>query len=180
MNRGLARLLAAVALLTLPTTAFAQTPCLTTAEAEAITLVALPDIILETGRVCTTLPSTSLVRRTSGPFLARYQAEADRAWPNARGAIAKLSDPRMSMLLLQSDYARPLITSLIAPLIVGRVQPSDCGTIDRMVTLLEPLPPRNTAGLVVAGVQRLQAEKARGTAVVRDVPDLPICTGTAR
>lgn len=180
MSGGISRWLAAAAMLAMPTSALAQTPCLTTAEAEAITLVALPDIILETGRVCTTLPATSLVRRTSGPLLARYQAEADRAWPNARGAIAKLSDSRMSMLLLQSDYARPLITSLIAPLIVGRVQQADCGTIDRMVTLLEPLPPRNTAGLVVAGVQHLQAEKARGTAAVRDVPDLPICTGPRR
>lgn len=168
-------LLATLALIALPGTAVAQTPCLTTSEAEAITLVAFPDIILETGRVCTALPAASLVRRTSGPFISRYQAEADRAWPTARSAIAKLSDPRMSMLLLQSDFARPLITSLIAPLIVGRVQPSDCGTIDRLTTLLEPLPPRNTAGIVVTSLQHLKAEKARGNASVRDVPDLPVC-----
>jgi hypothetical protein len=173
-------LLAAAALLAIPTTALAQTPCLTTAEAEAITLVAFPDIILETGRVCTALPATSLVRRTSGPFLARYHAEADRAWPAARAAIAKLSDPRVSMLLLQSDYARPLITSLIAPQIVGRVQPADCGTIDRIMTLLEPLPPRNTAGIVVASLQHLKAEKARGTAAVANVPDLPVCSAPRR
>lgn len=168
-------LLATLALFALPGTALAQTPCLTTAEAEAVTLVAFPDIILETGRVCTALPATSLVRRTSGPFLSRYQAEADRSWPVARSAIAKLSDPRISMLLLQSDFARPLITSLIAPLIVGRVQAADCGTIDRLATLLEPLPPRNTAGIVVTSLQHLKAEKARGNASVRDVPDLPMC-----
>lgn len=174
------RLLAAAALFAMPTSALAQTPCLTTAEAEAITLVAFPDIIRETGRVCTALPASSVVRRTSGPFLARYQAEADRAWPAAQTAIGKLSDPRVSMLLLQSDYARPLITSLIAPLIVGRVQPSDCGTIDRILTLLEPLPPRNTAGIVVASLQHLKAEKARGTAAVADVPDLPVCAAPRR
>ena len=174
------RLLAAAALLATPATAFAQTPCLTTAEAEAITLVAFPDIILEAGRVCTTLPAASLVRRTSGPFLSRYQAEADRAWPAARSAIAKLSDPRVSMLLLQSDYARPLITSLIAPQVLGRVQQADCGTIDRIVTLLEPLPPRNTAGILVASLQHLKAEKARGTAAVADLPDLPVCAAARR
>lgn len=174
------RFLAAVGLLAFPGAALAQTPCLTRAEAEAVTLVALPDIILETGRVCTALPASSLVRRTSGPFISRYQAEADRAWPTARGAIAKLSDPRVSMLLLQSDYARPLITSLIAPQIVGRVQPSDCGTIDRLVTLLEPLPARNIAGIVVASLQHLKTEKARGTAAVRDVPDLPVCPAPGR
>lgn len=174
------RVLAALVLFAMPSTALAQTPCLKRAEAEAITLVALPDIILETGRVCTSLPATSLVRRTSGPFLDRYQAEADRAWPAARAAIAKLSDPRVSMLLLQSEYARPLITALIAPQIVGRVQPSDCGTIDRLVTLLEPLAPRNIAGIVVASLQHLKSEKARGTAAVRDVPDLPVCSAADR
>lgn len=174
------RVLAALALVALPGSALAQTQCLTTAEAEAITLVAFPDIILETGRVCTALPAASLVRRTTGPFISRYQAEADRAWPAARTAIAKLSDPRVSMLLLQSELARPLITSLIAPLIVGRVQPADCGTIDRLATLLEPLPPRNTAGIVVTSLQHLKAEKARGNASVRDLPDLPVCPAARR
>lgn len=174
------RLAAFVAALLLPVQAMAQTPCLTTSEAEAITLVALPDVILETGRVCTTLPAGSIVRQTSGALLSKYQAEADRAWPSAQGAIAKLSDPRVSMLLLQSDYARPLITAILAPQIVGRVQPSDCPTIDRIVTLLAPLPPRNVAGVVVAGLQHLKAEKARGKAVVADLPDLPVCAAGRR
>ncbi len=172
------RLLAALALVAMPGTAVAQTQCLTTAEAEAITLVAFPDIIRETGRVCTNLPASSLIRR-GGPFLAKFESEADRAWPAAREAIAKLSDPRVSMLLLQSDYARPLITSLIAPMVVGRVQTSDCGTIDRIVTMLEPLPPRNVAGVVVATVQHLKAEKARRNAL-GGVPDLPVCPAGAR
>lgn len=172
---SLKHLIPALLLAALPGNALAQTPCLNAAEAEAITLVAFPDIIRETGRVCTSLPASSLVRRGSGPFIARYGAEADRAWPTARTAIAKLSDPRVSMLLLQSDYARPLITSLVAPQIVGRIQPSDCPTIDRIVTLLEPLPPRNVAGIVVASLQHLKAEKARGTSAVAAAPDLPVC-----
>jgi hypothetical protein len=174
------RVLAAVAALLATTTgAVAQTSCLTTGEAESITLVAFPDIIRETGRVCTALPASSLVRRQSGAFIQRFEGEADRAWPAARAAIAKLSDPRVSLLLLQSDYARPLITSLIAPMVVGRVQPSDCGTIDRIVTLLEPLPPRNVAGIVVAAVQHLKAEQARGNTVA-GVPDLPVCSAARR
>lgn len=171
MKRG-ALLLAAM---TVPSGAAAQTPCLTAEEAESIALVALPDIIRETGRVCTALPVTSLVRRTSGPFIAKYESAADAAWPAARAAIAKLSDPSV-MMLLESDYARPLITSLFAPQVVGRVTASDCPTIDRLATLLEPLPARNTAGIVVATLQYLKAEKARGTTAVADVPDLPVCS----
>jgi hypothetical protein len=158
----------------------AQTPCLTSNEAEAITLVAFPDVIRETGRVCRMLPASSIVRQNGGAFLTKYQNEADRAWPAAQSAIAKLSDPRVSMLLLQSDYARPLITAILAPQIVGRVQASDCPTIDRIVTLLAPLPPRNVAGVVVASLQHLNAEKARGKVAVADLPDLPVCSTAAR
>lgn len=160
------------------TPATAQRPCLTASEAESIALVALPEIVLETGRVCAaTLPAGSLVRRASGTFLAKYRAEADRAWPTARRAITKLSDPAVE-LLLQSDYARPVLTSLLVPQIVGRIATSDCPTIDRLTTLLEPLPPRNTAGIVVATLQFLKAEKAKGRANVADVPDLPVCAVT--
>lgn len=172
------RLAALLALIATPVAASAQTRCLTTADAEAIALVAMPDIIRETGRVCTALPAASLVRRPTSAFLARYDAAADAAWPAARAAIVKLSDPSVDMLL-QSDYARPLLTSLFAPQIVGHVQPADCPTIDRLVTLLDPLPPRNTAGIIVATLQYLKARKARGKQVAA-VPDLPVCAASSQ
>ena len=152
--------------------------CLTGAEAEAATLVALPEIIRETGLVCADrLPAAALVRQTHGPFLARYQAEADRAWPTARAALAKLSDPAAAMLL-QSDYARPVIVGLLVPQLVGQIAPADCGTLDRLATLLAPLPPRNAAGIIVTTLAWLKSEKAKGRTV--SVPDLPLCPETAR
>ncbi|HEX8484995.1 hypothetical protein [Sphingomonas sp.] len=166
--KRLAALLAIVA-----TPATAQTRCVTDVEAQAFASVAMPEIIRQTGRVCATaLPATSLVRRATGPFLAKYDAEANRAWPVARTAIVKLSDPAMEMLV-QSEFARPLITSLLVPQLVGRIAVGDCPTIDRLIALLEPLPPRNTAGIVVATLKYLKAEKAKGRTV--DVPDLPLC-----
>lgn len=173
MKRLLA-LAAALSMIAAPVTA--QTPCLNQAEAESIALVSLPAIIRDAGRVCAALSETSLLRRTSGPFIAKYDAEADRAWPAARQAIAKLSDPAVELLLM-SDYARPMLTSLFAPQITGRIQPRDCSTLDRMVTLLEPLPARNTAGIVVATLQYLKSEHARGA--MRDAPDLPVCAAKA-
>lgn len=170
-------LLAIVALLS-ASSAEAQTRCITTPEAEAMTLVALPDIIQQTGIVCATrLPATSLVRRTDSDFLAKYQSAADRAWPNARAAIVKLSDPMIDSLL-QSEFARPLLTAALAPVLVGRINPADCGTIDRFVTQLAPLPPANTAGVIVTTLRYFKAEKAKGKAI--NVPDLPLCTEGAR
>lgn len=168
----IAALAAIAALLASPATA-APSGCLTDREAEAMALVALPDIIQQTGVICAArLPANSLVRRPSSAFLAKYRAEADRAWPVARGAIVKLSDPTVD-LLLQSEYARPLLTTLLGTQLVGRIATKDCGTIDRLVTLLEPLPPRNTAGIIVTTLRYLKAEKAKGKNVA--VPDLPLC-----
>jgi len=153
-------------------------PCLTETDAQAVTLVALPEIIRETGVVCATrLPNDSLVRKTSGPFLAKYDAEADRAWPTARAAITRMIDP-MADVLLQSQYARPVLTSLLVPQLVGRIEPDDCGTLDRLVTQLEPLPPKNTAAIVVTALAYFKAEKAKGKRVA--VPDLPLCAGAGQ
>jgi hypothetical protein len=163
--------LSAIALIASP--AVAQPRCITGSEAESLTLVAMPDIIRETGRVCATqLPAASLIRRQSSALLDRYQTEADRAWPAARAAIVKLSDPAVDALL-DSDFARPLLTTLLVPQIVGRIAPRDCGTIDRLVALLEPLPPRNTAGIVVETLRYLKSQKARGGAI--SVASLPLC-----
>lgn len=155
----IAATLAAIALLTSP--AVAQPRCITGPEAESLTLVAMPDILRETGRVCATqLPAASLLRRQSSALIGRYQTEADRAWPTARAAIVKLSDPAVDAML-DSDFARPLLTTLLVPQIVGRIATRDCATIDHLVTLLEPLPPRNTAGIVVETLRYLKSQKAR-------------------
>jgi hypothetical protein len=168
--------LAAIALLASP--AVAQPRCITGPEAESLTLVAMPDIIRETGLVCETqLPAASILRRQSSALLERYQIEADRAWPAARAAIVKLSDPAVDALL-DSDFARPLLTTLLVPQIVGRIAPRDCGTIDRLVALLEPLPPRNTAGIVVETLRYLKSQKARGGAI--SVASLPLCSVETR
>ena len=165
--------LSVIPALLLATTAQAQTACLSEREAESVTLVALPDILRETGRVCAArLGDKSLIARTDGPLIMRYQTAADDAWPVARNAIGKLSNPTVG-LLLQSDYARPILTSLMVPLIVGRIAVEDCPVIDRIVTQLAPLPPKNTASLVVTTLKYLKSEQAKGKPV--QVPDLPLC-----
>ena len=171
------RIAAFLACVAMASPAAAQTRCLTAGEAEAIVQVALPEVIRDAGRVCAALPATSLLRRTSSDFLSRYDAEADRAWPAARTALGKLTDPQLAPLL-QSNLARPLVTSLVAPQVTGQIQPTDCPTLDRLVTLLEPLPARNTAGIVAATLQYLKAERARGSRA--DIPDLPVCPAGSR
>ncbi|WP_254606279.1 hypothetical protein [Sphingomonas bacterium] len=162
--------LLAIALAPAPASA---APCLTAPEAESIALVAMPEIIRETGTICVDrLPPASLIRQRQGAFIDRFDAAAARAWPDAQAAIVKLSDP-MVQTLLQSDYARPLLVTLLVPQLVGRIDTGDCAMIDRLVTELAPLPPRNAAGVVVTALQYLKAQKAKGKSV--SVPNLPLC-----
>ena len=169
-GRRVVKLLAMLAAVAAPVQA--QRPCLTAPEAEALATVALPDILRQTGVTCAAqLPAASVLRRPQSPLFGRYEAEATRAWPAARAALGKLIDPA-AQALLGSDFARPVLSTLVTPLIVGRIAVKDCGTIDRLVTLLEPLPPRNTAGVIVTVLQHLQKQSANARA---PVAALPLC-----
>jgi hypothetical protein len=171
--------LATLALTGLSTSAAAQTAraCVTTPEATAIALVAMPAAIRQVGQICAAqLPATSLLRQTNGGFLSRYQAEADRAWPAARAALSRVAGPDIAPLL-QSDFTRPMLVSLLAPALTDFVQPQDCADFDRIVTLAQPLPPQNAAGLIVATLKLTRDKQAQ---FGNQTLDIPICRDDRR
>jgi hypothetical protein len=133
--------------------------CVTSDEASELMLVLAPEAIKAAGTLCAgTLPSTALLRQTNSPLLARYQAEADAAWPQARSAIGKIGGLDANGLG-DSDLMRPLLTAMVLPAITGELKPKDCPAVDHIVTLLAPLPPRNAAELVVAFMQLGSADE---------------------
>jgi hypothetical protein len=134
--------------------------CVTSDEASELMLVLAPEAIKAAGTLCArTLPSTALLRQANSPLLARYQAEADAAWPQARSAIGRIGGLDANGLG-DSDLMRPLLTALVLPTITGELKPKDCSAVDHIVTLLAPLPPRNAAELVVAFMQLGNANEA--------------------
>lgn len=157
----------------------AQAPvrvCVTAPEAESLVLAVAPDLIRQTGVACATaLPPTALVRQAEGRLIAKYQSEADAAWSRATVALGKLVGPE-SQGLVQSGFARAMLGSLIGPTITGKISPGDCPAIERIVTLLEPLPPKNTAALLVTMIQLNDADKSKAGA---KTSGLPICPAKA-
>jgi hypothetical protein len=147
--------------------------CVTPTEAEALVLFVAPELIRQAGTRCATaLPPTALIRRTSGPFIARYEAETDTAWPQAKAALSRLTAPQ-AIQLLDSSFAAPLVASLIAPMVVGNIDAADCPRIERAATLVQSLPPRNVAGLIVLFAQ-IDADSPRPQM------RLPLCTARPR
>ena len=149
----------------------AMPPCVTSDEASVLMLVLAPEAIRAAGTLCSrSLPPTALLRQTDSALLARYQAEADAAWPQARSAIGKLGGLD-AIGLGDSELMRPVLTSMVLPAITGGLRPKDCPAVDHIVTLLAPLPPRNAAELVVAFMQLGDADDASRN----EKPAFPIC-----
>lgn len=159
------------ALMAMASGAQAQTQrqnCVTQAEAEALVLYVAPDLIRQTGQRCAAvLPAGALLRQPASPMLTKFEAEAQPAWPQARQALLKIAGSQASQVL-DSAFAQPFIGSLVAPLVTGNLKDGDCTTVDRALTLLQPLPARNTAALLVLFAQ---ADAASARPVMR----LPVC-----
>lgn len=133
------------------TSAHAQTTaCVPQREAEALFLALAPAMIGSVAATCaTTLPPGALLRRSVGPLTAKYAAESEAAWPAAREGLRKLVGPDGAQMV-DSELARPMVTAMIAPLLAKEVKAKDCPNIDRILTLIDPLPAKNTAALIVA------------------------------
>lgn len=138
--------------------AAADKPCLTPNEAQAMITAIMPDVFQQIGRKCSSvLPEAATLRGGLPPLVARYQAPADLAWPQALVALGKIGgkdvagvDPRL---------LRPMMGPMMASAIADGIKPADCPAIDRAVELLSPLPPANTAGLVVLFAQLAKDKK---------------------
>lgn len=146
-------------------------PCLTEAEAQSLITAVLPDVFQQLGRTCSTvLPETATLRGGLPPLVARYQAPADLAWPQAMAAFGKIGGKDMAGI--DPKLLRPMMGPMIGGAIAQDIKPRDCPTIDRALNLMSPLPPANTAGLIV-----LLASVAGG----KDKKDSPfsICPATA-
>lgn len=133
-------------------------PCLTEPEAQALITAVLPDVFQQIGRTCSAvLPENAILRGGLPPFVARYQAPADLAWPQALSAVTKMGgkdvagvDPRL---------LRPMMGPAIATAIADGIKPRDCPTINHAIELMSPLPPANTTGLIVLLASAVSKDK---------------------
>ncbi|PCD03043.1 hypothetical protein COC42_01030 [Sphingomonas spermidinifaciens] len=161
-----------LAALAVPAPALAQTnACLTPREGEAVLLYLAPDLLAQATRTCApVLPASAYLRRNAD-LGRRYAGASADAWPAARGGIAKIAGPDVAPLL-DSAFAAAAVSSLVAPLVAQEITAGDCPQIDRILSLVAPLPPQNVAGIAVAF---LQLANDRDRRAGRRSP-LPICT----
>jgi hypothetical protein len=145
--------------------------CLTQPEAEALVTYALPSAIRGiTAKCAPVLPATTALIQ-SGPIIAaRYQFEADKAWPVARVAFGKVSGLDLAGAFGE-PAARGLVDAALGAGLAEKVKPEDCPKVDRLVDILEPLPARNMAMLVTMLMEFGNAEK-RNKSPLRMCPEI--------
>ncbi len=148
--------------------AAAEPPCLTSAEFSSLAGYALPSVISGTTQRCAaTLPTGAFLRQNGRDLASRYGEGKTAAWPGAKAAFLKLSasgssDTAGIFKSMPDSSLQPMLDALIEGMVGQQIKPERCATIDRVVRLLAPLPPENTAELIaVAAGLGSQTGKAR-------------------
>lgn len=142
------------AALALPTAATAQSAkCLTSPEAEGLITYALPSAVRAiSGQCAKTLPATASLVQTGALIAARYQPDADRAWPVAKTAFDKMSGIKLTETLGEAG-AKGLLETAFSTGLAENIKPKDCPVIDRILTALEPLPAKNMSMLLLTAIE---------------------------
>ena len=151
--------LASAVLLCLPGIAqAAEPPCLTPVEFTALSTYALPGMISGTAQRCApALPAEAFLKRGSGEMVQRYARVQGPAWSAAKPAVLKLvafGNPQLAETFKAMPDAnlQQMAGAFIEGMVTQRVPLERCGAIDRLLRLLAPLPPENTAELIALGV----------------------------
>jgi hypothetical protein len=162
MKRLLPCLIGALALFSQP--AAAQAVNLTEEEMAVVARVALPAAFRSLQTKCDPVLGTDAYMFARGDALhRRLLATSNTAAPGATQVIVRVasrSNPAMGQMLsgLSPEALRPFVNELVAGLVVSRVETDQCVRIDRVLELLEPLPPENLAQLVAFAYSQSQAE----------------------
>jgi hypothetical protein len=151
---------AIIALTALPGIAqAAESPCLTANEFTSLASYALPSIISGTSQRCAaTLPGDAYLKRNGAQLVSRYALAKPAAWAGAKPAFLKLGvaganrDTIDVIKGLPDQTLQQLADAMIEGMVAQKLPAERCGTIDRMVRLVSPLPAENTAELISLAV----------------------------
>ena len=138
----------ALAALALPAAAVAQTarPCVSVAENEAVVGYILPSLVTRlTARCGTATPYL----RANGPRLSNaLRPNSDASWTAARVAAERVSGKAIPTTGTGGRIAQAALGPALADGIAGGFETGNCGTVDRLMTQLAPLPPRNLSAVL--------------------------------
>ena len=133
--------------------------CVTGEEVEALALVMMPEALTAVAQACTaSLPESALLRRTGAQIFERYRALSAPSMARAQQAFAKISGQANGKDV--SEIGLDMMKAMVVPMLTEAVEAKDCGAINHMIELLEPLPPENLAGMISTILQLVARKEA--------------------
>lgn len=135
----------------------AAKPCIKQADLSDAVVYSMPSLIGALQAKCGPSLSADGFMKTQGAKLTgNYTAQQNTSWPGARRFLmqftasnTKTKDDGMADIIasLPSDAVRPFVDALIQQEVSKKIPVKECKNIERGVSLLAPLPPRNMGGL---------------------------------
>ncbi|TIX50040.1 hypothetical protein [Alteraurantiacibacter aquimixticola] len=167
MVKKLAASLALAAMALSAPTQAQNRPDFTEDEITAMALYAMPLAFSSLQRKCASVLDPQAYIYAYGDELSeRLRISANGQFPYARAALMKFAgdreDPMLTMVQnLPPETLEPLVSEMVTAKVFSEIKTSDCGEYDRVLALLDPLPPENLAQL--AGFLAVKANREAST-----------------
>ena len=152
-----------------------KTPCLTDAEATDIFMVIGPEALRAMREKCAAvLPADATLLQPTSSLNEGFRAAGAEAWPRALPSVVRLMQASGEKVSAEeSNMSRAAFSVGIAGMLKDMIKPEDCGSANRLLTLLQPLPPSNIAGILLEFIHidlRNDARKGKPKSI-------PLCDG---
>lgn len=150
MLRKISTTSAVIALLS-ATSAQAAEPkqCIPAETAESLITYVLPGALGAVRTKCAgSLPASAALLQVDSERMLRYEADSQRAWPEASAALGLMVGQDLPENL-EMDALRPFVGAMIPAMLAQEIKSTDCATIEKVYSLLEPMPTANLASLTV-------------------------------
>lgn len=127
--------------------------CVSGEEVQALALVLMPHALTAVAETCApVLPQSALLNQPDAPLFARYQAQSETNMALAQSAFLKIAGKDKAIEKM-GEAGLDMMTEMLVPQLTKAIALKDCGAINRMIELLEPLPPENMAGAIATILQ---------------------------
>jgi hypothetical protein len=132
----------------------AAAPCLTRSEFVALSGYSLPAMLRGAATRCApSLAKDAFLKTSLSPLASKYDSRKPATWPAAKSAFLKVGaamDPQTAAVFkgLPDATLQPLVDDLISGMVVAQLPADRCGSLDRLVMLMSPLPAENMAEIV--------------------------------
>lgn len=97
----------------------------------------------------------------------RFNSAAEGSWPRARDVLLQIGRKQTdeggavdALASLPEESLRPFVDGIVSAMIVKEIKPANCGDIEEILRLLDPLPVSNLVEITGFAFEMMERDKA--------------------